>query len=78
MDRLPTLSAHHDWTVITLTRNGMWSVASDRLQSQAISEAIRVCQADSRPLEALGLLPQRANSYTLPVSSLVDPIAPRS
>ena len=44
----------HDWTVVTLTRNGMWGVASDSSQSQAMSEAIRLCQATAGPSAGCG------------------------
>src|SRR4029434_2387289 len=43
------IAGDHDWTVVTLTRNGMWGVASDSSQSQAMSEAIRLCRATAGP-----------------------------
>ena len=44
----------HDWTVVRLTRNGMWGVASDSSQSQAMSEAIRLCRATAGPSAGCG------------------------
>ena len=44
----------HDWTVVTLTRNGSWGVASDSAQSQAIAEAIRRCRAMAGPSNDCG------------------------
>jgi hypothetical protein len=44
----------HDWTVVTLTRNGSWGVASDSAQSQAIAEAIRRCKAMAGPSNDCG------------------------
>jgi hypothetical protein len=44
----------HDWTVVTLTRNGSWGVASDSAQPQAIAEAIRRCKAMAGPSNDCG------------------------
>ena len=43
------IAGNHDWTVVTLTRNGMWGVASDSSQSQAMSEATKLCRATAGP-----------------------------
>jgi hypothetical protein len=48
------VAGEHDWTVVTLTRNGMWGVASDSSQSQAMSEAIRLCRATAGPSAGCG------------------------
>ena len=37
----------HDWTVVTLARNGSWGVATDGSQLQAIAAAVRDCKAMS-------------------------------
>jgi hypothetical protein len=47
-------ASDHDWTVVTLARNGAWGVASDPAQPQAIAEATRRCRAMAGPSNDCG------------------------
>ena len=44
----------HDWTVLTLARDGTWGVGTGSTQSQAIAEAIGFCRAVARPSSDCG------------------------
>jgi len=44
----------HDWTVVTLARDGSWGVASHSSQPQAMAEAIRRCKATARDANDCG------------------------
>ena len=48
------IAGDQDWTVVTLTRNGMWGVASASSQSQAMFEAIKLCRATAGPSAGCG------------------------
>jgi hypothetical protein len=39
------MASEHEWTVVTLARNGSWGVASNLSQGQAIAAAMRDCKA---------------------------------
>jgi hypothetical protein len=55
----PCTAWEHDWTVVTLTRNGMWGVASDSSQPQAISKAISLCRQMAGPSRLIAALCSR-------------------
>jgi hypothetical protein len=42
------MASDHDWTVLTVARDGTWGVGTGSTQSQAIADAIGFCRAVAR------------------------------